>query len=80
MKQKIGTTINPAVYRRLRIYAASQGRSVSDIIEESISSYLTVHESSEDDRLGAFERFTSRPLDISRAQLEMILEENPLEQ
>lgn len=79
MKQKVGTTIDTAVYRRLRIHAAHKGRSVSDVIEESITSYLAVHEGSADDRMAAFERFTSRPLGISRAQLEMILEEDALE-
>ena len=80
VKKKIGTTIDTAVFRRLRIHAARKGRSVSDVIEESIASYLAVHEGSADDHMAAFERFTSRPFGLSRAQLELILEEDALEQ
>jgi plasmid stability protein len=80
MKKKIGTMIDDAVYRRLRVHAAKEARNVSDLIEESIAAYLAVHEGSADDRLAAFERFTSRPLVLSRSQLDMILEEDVLDQ
>ena len=61
MKKKIGTVIDETVFRRLRVHAARQGRAVSDVIQESISSYLALHEGSMDERIRAFETFVSKP-------------------
>jgi plasmid stability protein len=80
MKKKIGTVIDEAIFRRLRVHAADRGRSVSDVIEESIAGYLALHEGSTDERLAAFERYTSRPFRLSRDQLDLIIEEEPLDQ
>jgi plasmid stability protein len=80
MKKKIGTVIEETIFRRLRVHAAQRGRSVSDVIEESISSYLALHEGSAEERMTAFERFTSRPFGLSREQLDVILEEDSLDQ
>jgi plasmid stability protein len=80
MKKKIGTAIDETIFRRLRVHAAQKGRNVGDVIEESISSYLALHEGSADERMAAFERFTSRPFSLSRQQLDVILEEDSLEQ
>jgi len=80
MKKKIGTVIDETIYRRLRVHAAQRGRSVSDVIEESIAAYLSTHEGSAEERIAAFERFVSRPLDLSEDQLGMIMEENTLDQ
>ena len=80
MRKKIGMAIEETVFRRLRVHAAQRGRSVSDVIEESISSYLALHEGSADERMAAFERFTSRPYGLSPEQLNVILEEDSLDQ
>jgi plasmid stability protein len=80
MRKKIGTAIEETIFRRLRVHAAQRGRSVSDVIEESISSYLALHEGSADERMAAFERFTSRPFGLSPEQLEVILEKDSLDQ
>lgn len=80
MKKKIGTIIDEAIYRRLCVQAASAGRSISDLIEAAIAAYLSVHEGSADERLAAFHRFTSPRHVLSRAQLDMVLEEDVLDQ
>ena len=80
MKKKIGTVIDEAIFRRLRVHAARQGRAVSDVIQESISSYLALHEGSMDERVKAFENFVSRPFALTSSQLDTVLEENPLDQ
>ena len=80
MKKKIGTVIDETVFRRLRVHAARQGRAVSDVIQESISSYLALHEGSMDERIRAFETFVSKPFELNAAQLDSVLEENPLDQ
>jgi hypothetical protein len=80
MKKKIGTVVDEAIFRRLRVHAARQGRAVSDVIQESISSYLAVHEGSMDERIRAFEKFISKPFALTSAQLDTVLEENPLDQ
>jgi plasmid stability protein len=80
VKKKIGTAIEDTIFRRLRVHAAQNGRSVSDVIEESISSYLALHEGSADQRMAAFERFTSRPFRLSPEELALVLEEDSLDQ
>lgn len=80
MRKKIRTIIEDSLYRRHRVHAASEGRNVSDLIEDSIGAYLSVHEGSADDRLSAFRRFTSPCFVLPRAQLDIVLEENPLDQ
>ena len=80
MRKKIGTVIDEAVFRRLRVHAAQKGRSVADVIEESISAYLATHEGSADEQVAAYERFVSRPFAVSAAQLQAILEEDSLDQ
>jgi len=80
VKKKIGTVIDEIIFRRLRVHAAQSGRNVSDIIEESISSYLELHEGSAQERMAAFERFTSRQFSLSWEQLDTILEEDSLDQ
>lgn len=80
VKKKIGTVIDDALFRRLRVHAARRGRRVSEVIEESITGYLAVHEGSAEERLAAFDRYTSRPFSLSRDQLDMIMEEEPLDQ
>ena len=62
------------------MHAARQGRPVSDVIEESIASYLALHEGSVDERITAFERFVSKPFALTAAQLDMVLDENALDQ
>ncbi len=72
--------IDETVFRRLRVHAAQSGRSVSDVIEESISNYLAIHEGSADQRMEAFERFVGAPFRLSPEQLRQILEEDALDQ
>lgn len=80
MKKKIGTMVDEALFRRLRVHAAQRGKSISGLIEESISSYLALNDGSADERVAAVERFVSRPFQLSRSQLELIMEEDPLDQ
>jgi len=80
MKRKIGTVIDDSLYRRLRVHAASQGRNVSDLIEESISAYLSLHEGSVDERMEAFEQFTTPRFVLPRKQLAIVLAEDTLDQ
>ena len=80
MRKKIGTTIDETVFRRLRVHAAQRGRSVADVIEESVVAYLTAHEGSADERIAAYERFVSPMFTLSQDQLRAILDEDSLDQ
>jgi hypothetical protein len=80
MKRKIGTVIDDSLYRRLRVHAAGQGRNVSDLIEESISAYLSLHEGSVGERMEAFEQFTNPRFVLPRKQLAIVLAEDTLDQ
>lgn len=80
VKRKVGTVIEDSLYRRLRVHAARQGRAVSDLLEESINAYLSIHEGSVEERLQAFDRFTHPPFVLPRGELAAVLEEDPLDQ
>lgn len=40
MRRKIGTVLDEALFRRARVESARQGRTISQILEEALSSYL----------------------------------------
>jgi plasmid stability protein len=74
-KLKIGTVVDERLFRRLRIFAAKEGRSISDIIQESLQSYLQTRESGIEERMAAFERVTANPFRLSDTQFRELLEE-----
>lgn len=67
------------LFRRLKVHAAAQGTSISMVIEDSVHAYLSLRESSIEERMAAFERVTSDPFRLSDGQFREILEENGLE-
>ena len=40
MRRKVGTVLDEALFRRARVESARQGRTISEILEEALSSYL----------------------------------------
>lgn len=79
-RRKIGTLMDESLFRRLKMHAAERGRSVADVLEESVAGYLALHEGAVDERLAAFERFCSSPFPLTRAQLDDIMDDDTLEQ
>lgn len=76
---KVGTTIDQRLFRRLKVHAAAQGTSISTVIEESLEAYLSLNDSSADERMAAFERVTADPFGLSDEQLQQVLEEDSLD-
>jgi hypothetical protein len=79
-RRKVGTLMDESLFRRLKMHAAERGRSVADVLEESVAGYLALHEGAVDERLAEFERFCSSPFPLTRAQLDTITEEDTLDQ
>jgi hypothetical protein len=42
--RRIGTTVSADVYRRIKVFHALSGKSMSDIVGEAVDSYLSAHE------------------------------------
>ena len=40
MRRKVGTVLDEALFRRTRVESARQGRTISEILEEALLSYL----------------------------------------
>jgi hypothetical protein len=74
MKKKIGTLIEEEVIRHAKRRAAEEGRPLSDVIQDALVSYLSGKIPDPKRREAAYQLFCGRPMRISKAQLQEILE------
>jgi len=75
MKVKIGTTVDPDLYREVQDSAQRRGCSISQLIEEALKVYLRQQSVSSVDRVSeSFGQYR-----VSSAALQEILEEDPFE-
>lgn len=75
MKVKIGTTVDPDLYREVQDSAQRRGCSISQLIEEALKVYLRQQSASSVDRVSeSFGQYR-----VSSATLQEILEEDPFE-
>ncbi len=72
-KKKIGTVLDQELYKALKVYAATQNKPISEVIEEALSQYLRREKPSVVD-----ESFGS--MKIHSEVLEEILEEDYYDQ
>ncbi len=70
MKQKIGTTLDAALYRKAKDLANRQHRSVNAVIEEALERFLAGHDSA------AVVAETHGTYDVSPELLEAVLNED----
>jgi len=75
MKVKVGTTLDPELYRLVQGSAVQRGCSISLIIEEALRAYLRQHSVEAIDRVG--ESFGQYQVDPT--VLQEILDEDPFE-
>jgi predicted transcriptional regulator len=73
IKKKIGTVLDEELYRALKLYAASQNKPISEVIEEALSQYLRR------EKRGVVEE-TYGTIKIDQEVLEEILEEDYYDQ
>jgi hypothetical protein len=79
MKRKVGTLIEDEVIRLAKHRAADEGRPLSDLIQDALVSYLSKSVPKPKERDAAYQIFCERPLRISPAQFQQILEEDAWE-
>jgi hypothetical protein len=76
MKRKVGTLLGEEVLKLAKHRALEEGRSLSDVIQESIVHYLSNKVPDPRKREKAYQLFCERPMRISKQQLKEILEED----
>jgi len=79
MKRKVGTLIEEEVIKLAKHRAADEGRPLSDLIQDALVSYLSKSVPKPKERDAAYQIFCERPLRISRAQFQQVLEEDAWE-
>ncbi len=76
MKQKVGTLLEEDVLRRAKRYAADKGRSLSDVIQDALETYLSPQAVDPAKRDAAYQLFCDRPMKLTTAQFKTVLEED----
>ena len=79
-KEKIGTILDKDVAEKLRDRSRKEDRPISDIIQDAVSLYIQVEGGNRDIRMQAALRSCSRPFNLTRAELETLMQEDYFEQ
>ena len=79
-KEKIGTILDKEVVKILREKAAQEGRAISDVIQEAVLRYNAAEADEIRMRVEAVKRFCSRPFNLTRKEIDEILEEDYYDQ
>lgn len=80
MKKKMGTVIEEGIARKLKEYSARVGRPMGEIIEGALESYFVKPDHDVDLRIAAVRRMCSRPFELSKQDLDEILEQDYYDQ
>ena len=75
MKKKIGILIEERVMRLAQCRAAEEGRSLSDVIQDALVSYLSDKVPDPKKRENAYQLFCGQPMRMSRRQFKEVLKE-----
>ena len=79
MKQKIGTIIDQEVIKLAKRRAAEEGRPLNDLIQDALISYLNRNVSDPHERDAAYLLFCERPIRLSSAQFQQVIDEDTWE-
>ncbi len=80
MKTKIGTVLEEELVQQLKERSVRDDRSISDILQDALQSYLHGAPRQRDVRMAAVERFCSRPFHLSGMEIQQLLAEEYYEQ
>ncbi len=75
-KVKIGLVIDSELHKRIKERAVRDGRTISDIIQDALRNYNELDHQDIKLRVEAARRFCSRPFNLTRAELDEILDED----
>lgn len=78
MKQKVGTLLDEELVKEIRRVAAEDGKRMSDVFTEAITSYLAERRPDRERALRAFRVFCESPIPIAPADLQIILNDDML--
>ncbi len=79
MKQKIGTIIDQEVIKLAKRRAAEEGRPLNDLIQDALITYLNRNVSDPHARETAYLLFCERPIRLSPAQFQQVIDEDTWE-
>ncbi len=79
MKRKVGILLEEEVFKLAKHRAFEEGRSLSDVIQESIVHYFSNKVPDPKKRETAYQIFCERPMRMSKKQFKEILEEDVCE-
>ncbi len=74
MKQKVEILLEENVLRRARRRAADEGRSLSQVIQDALESYMSKQAVEPGKRDAAYQLFCGRPMELTAAQFKTVLE------
>ena len=74
MKKRVAILIKEEVIRRAKRRAAEEGKTLSDVIQDALVSYLSDKVPDAKKRENAYQLFCGQPMRISREQLKKITE------
>ena len=75
-KVKIGLVIDSALLQKVKERAVRDSRTISDIIQDALRNYNELDHQDIKHRVEAARRFCSRPFNLSRAEIEEIMDED----
>ncbi len=78
-KEKLGTILDKNVVRLIKERSYREGRTISEIIQDAIIRYDETGPTKLGLKLDAVKRFCSKPFNVSRFELDEILEEDYFE-
>ena len=79
MRRKIGTIVEEDLLREVKRAAAEDGKRMSDVFTESLTLYLAARGPDRRRAMTAFRRFCENPIRIDPADLQDILDDDPLD-
>lgn len=78
MKRKVGTLLDEELVKEVRRVAAEDGKRISDVFAEAITSYLAERHPGRQRALRAFRVFCENPMPIAPTDLQIILDDDML--
>lgn len=79
-KEKVGTILDKDIVKKIKDRAHTEGRSISEIIQDAILKYEEIEPTKLELRRAAVSKFCSKPFNLSRVEIEELLTQDYYEQ
>jgi metal-responsive CopG/Arc/MetJ family transcriptional regulator len=76
MKQKVGILLERDLVKRARQLVAKEGRTLDDLIQDALESYLISRAPEQEKRETAYHLFCEQPIRLTEDQFKAVLEED----